>query len=147
MSGPPDPSVAARWADRAGAGLVAAKHPMDVGPDGPLEAVCFHAQQCVEKLVKAVLCRHAIPFPRSHDIALLVGLLPHGIDVPLSGVEQDTLTDYAVTARYPSEDPPITYAEAEDAVHWAVRVQHALLALMVLASDEHRESPTTRRRS
>ena len=43
------------------------------------EAACFHAQQCAEKYLKAILQEQSIPFGRTHNlIALLDLLLPHG---------------------------------------------------------------------
>ena len=35
------------------------------------ESIGFHAQQAVEKLIKAVLVRHQVEFPKTHDIAQL----------------------------------------------------------------------------
>jgi HEPN domain-containing protein len=31
------------------------------------DAICFHAQQCVEKYLKAWLVQQEIDFPRTHD--------------------------------------------------------------------------------
>ncbi|MBY0525833.1 MAG: HEPN domain-containing protein [Gemmataceae bacterium] len=42
----------------------------------PVEAVCFHAQQCVEKYLKAILVYRSIPFPKSHNIRVLMALVP-----------------------------------------------------------------------
>ena len=33
------------------------------------DAVCFHAQQCIEKFVKAVLIAHGVIPPKIHDLA------------------------------------------------------------------------------
>jgi len=38
------------------------------------DAVCFHAQQCLEKYFKALLTEKEIPFPRTHDLAALLKL-------------------------------------------------------------------------
>lgn len=35
------------------------------------ENAAFHTQQAAEKFIKALLIRHQIEFPKSHDIALL----------------------------------------------------------------------------
>ncbi len=35
------------------------------------DAVCFHAQQCVEKLMKALLIHLRVTPPRSHDLLAL----------------------------------------------------------------------------
>ena len=40
--------------------------------DGPnWDAVCFHAQQAIEKCFKALLQEQDIPFPRIHDLSIL----------------------------------------------------------------------------
>jgi HEPN domain-containing protein len=38
------------------------------------DAACFHAQQCVEKYLKARLQEADIPFGKSHDLTLLLDL-------------------------------------------------------------------------
>lgn len=40
-----------------------------------LDAVCFHAEQCVEKLMKALLIHLSVSPPRSHDLVALDRLL------------------------------------------------------------------------
>lgn len=40
-----------------------------------LDSLCFHAQQTVEKSMKAVLLSQGIRFPYTHDIARLITLL------------------------------------------------------------------------
>ena len=37
-------------------------------------AVCFHAQQCAEKYLKAFLTCHRIAFPKTHDLLDLLEL-------------------------------------------------------------------------
>ena len=50
-----------------------------------LEHLCFHAQQAVEKAVKAVLIAGGVVPPKVHDIGRLLDLVgSHGIDVPES---------------------------------------------------------------
>lgn len=41
-------------------------------------SVGFHAQQAVEKCLKAVLALHRVPFGRVHDIQALVDLTRYG---------------------------------------------------------------------
>ena len=38
----------------------------------PKEAISFHCQQYVEKLLKAVLTLHAVEAPRTHDLGRLI---------------------------------------------------------------------------
>jgi hypothetical protein len=74
------------------------------GPKPSLSGAAYHCQQAAEKLVKAVLSASAIPFPKSHDIAALVGLLPadHPLKSHLKVLEK--LTPYGVAYRYPSDE-------------------------------------------
>jgi HEPN domain-containing protein len=61
-------------------------------------------RQAAEKLVKAALVRGGLSFPKTHDIAALVGLLPteHRLKAKLKNFEK--LTPYGVAYRYPAED-------------------------------------------
>jgi len=74
------------------------------GPRPSLSGAAYHCQQAAEKLVKSVLSKSAIPFPKSHDIAALVELLPsdHRLKGHLKGLEK--LTPYGVAYRYPSDE-------------------------------------------
>jgi HEPN domain-containing protein len=66
-------------------------------------AAAYHLQQAAEKLAKAELAMvGTVPVPRSHDIGYLAGLLPpdHRLAAPLAALA--SLTEFSVTARYPS---------------------------------------------
>lgn len=63
--------------------------------------VGFHAQQAVEKALKAVLSVQCVEFRRTHDIAWLMDLLSDSTDlVPPYADWLDELNPYAVDARY-----------------------------------------------
>ncbi len=68
------------------------------------DGVCFHAQQCAEKYIKARLCEGGIPFGKIHD---LVALLDQVIVVePLWELFRESLaylSGYAISFRYPGE--------------------------------------------
>ena len=66
-----------------------------------LESLCFHAQQAVEKSVKAVLVLCGIDFPRTHDLATLFRLLPADVSEPPHPDRLAELTAYAAQTRYP----------------------------------------------
>jgi HEPN domain-containing protein len=41
--------------------------------DGPnWDAVCFHAEQCAEKYLKARLVEAGVSFPKTHDLTVLL---------------------------------------------------------------------------
>ena len=81
-----------------------------------VSAVCFHAQQAVEKYIKACLVLHRIVFRKTHDVSELVALLPSQYAPDLAKEEQEQLSEYAVIARYPGEEERITFDDAEEAV-------------------------------
>ena len=68
------------------------------------DAICFHAQQCAEKYLKAHLAEAGIEFAKIHD---LVALLEQALDVePMWEVYRENLaflSDFAVSSRYPGE--------------------------------------------
>ena len=69
------------------------------------DTACFHAQQAIEKYLKAFLIYHQIPFGRTHDLIFLVQKCKD-IDSDFEKFNTpkiDRLTDYAVEVRYPNE--------------------------------------------
>lgn len=91
-------------------------------PDVFLEDLCF-AQQAAEKAVKATyLLKRASP-PRTHDLGvLLAGLEDTGVCVPAEVRDAVRLTRYAVLARYPSLDEPVSEDEYQEALGLAEMV-------------------------
>lgn len=69
--------------------------------EAPIETTLFHAQQALEKGLKAVLVSRNIVFPRTHDLLALFDLLEqHGITVPVARDLFARLGPYAVEFRY-----------------------------------------------
>ncbi len=68
------------------------------------DGICFHAQQCGEKYLKARLCEAGIEFAKIHD---LVALLNEVLEVEpgWERLREDLayLSDFAVAYRYPGE--------------------------------------------
>jgi HEPN domain-containing protein len=60
------------WLQRARSDLQLGKVALNT-PEVLLEDACFHAQQCAEKALKALLLQRQIPFPRTHAIEVLFG--------------------------------------------------------------------------
>ena len=87
------------------------------------EDACFHAQQCAEKALKALLLHFGIDFPKTHAIEVLLDLLKtQGICIPKDVDESFELTEYAVHTRYPGEWELVTKAEARRAIEQAALV-------------------------
>jgi len=69
---------------------------------GLYRMVCYHAQQAVEKALKALLVEKEIPPPRTHNILdLCIALQELGSNPPLSEEESVFLTS-VYRARYPA---------------------------------------------
>jgi HEPN domain-containing protein len=64
--------------------------------------ICFHAQQAVEKFLKAFLVFNNVDFPRTHDVDFLL-LECQKIDSNEFNVELESLSDFGVTIRYPDD--------------------------------------------
>ena len=65
MSGRPDRLVEAnQWAEKADHDLRNAEHTLLIEDDCPFDTVCFHAQQCVEKYLKAALIWRSVRLRR-----------------------------------------------------------------------------------
>lgn len=83
---------------------------------------CFHAQQCAEKYLKAILVSKQIAFSRTHDLLLLNDQCEKaGVLLGLDAKALNTLSDHAVKARYPGDDP--TSEEAREALAIAKTVR------------------------
>ncbi len=122
--------VVREWVQKAENDLKNAVNTLKMGGDCPTDTVCFHAQQCVEKYLKAFLVSRDIDFPRTHDIGNLVDLMPRNVRIRLSVEEQQRLTAYATTMRYPGEYEPLSLAQARKAVAIARRVRGELRAIL-----------------
>ncbi len=69
--------------------------------DAPRWVLGFHAQQAVEKALKAVLSGAGLAYPRTHHLVMLVELLRGaGIDLPPDADALGDLTPYGVVLRY-----------------------------------------------
>ncbi len=76
---------------------------------------CFHAQQCAEKYMKAILVIQGKRFPMTHDLVLINKLLSQSEIV--TGFSEDlleTLSSYVIRARYSGERPEM--ADAKEAL-------------------------------
>src|SRR2546427_8714820 len=124
MNVPPEAvRVAGGWAVMAEGDLRAAELLLASSEGGDLWIVCFHAQQCAEKYLKALLTLCAVDFPRVHDLTELLHLVPGGIGLGLSSEEIAALNPYAVDTRYPGDWTAVDPEEAGEAVALARKVR------------------------
>lgn len=123
-------TVVREWTEKAENDLKNAAYTLKMESDCPTDTVCFHAQQCVEKYLKALLVLKEIDFTKTHNIAELMTLFPSGIRPTLDSKEQDRLTEYATVTRYPGDYEPITLSEARSTVKIARRVRKEIRELL-----------------
>jgi len=115
-------AVAQEWMAKADNDLRSAEYLLKM-EDCPTDTVCFHAQQCVEKCLKALLVTQGTEFQKTHDLAKLTILVPSRLRPSLDDKEQDRLTEYATVTRYPGDYEAISLSEARQAVRTARRVR------------------------
>lgn len=126
MNAPPDAQrVASRWIAKADEDLGAAERLLAID-DSLASVVCFHSQQAVEKLIKALLVFGGVPFARTHDVIQLVQMLPQDLALSVPLADLAPLNRYAVEARYPIGDEPLTGDEARAAIALAQRVREVV---------------------
>ncbi len=114
-------NVVDEWIIKAQGDFLTASREVKANPPN-YDAVCFHAQQCIEKLIKALLIRHKTPPPRTHDLTVLDTLLRSVRADWHWPVEQlRLLSQAAVVFRYPGESASAEEAEAALDVCQAMR--------------------------
>jgi HEPN domain-containing protein len=124
--------TAKEWTAKAEADYSTAARELKAPESPNYDAVCFHAQQCVEKLMKALLIHLGIVPPRTHDLTELDRLLTP-VCAQWSWPVQDLrfLTRAAVDFRYPGESAD--HEEATESVDIATRLRANLRALLGLS--------------
>ena len=85
-------------------------------------SACFHAQQCAEKYIKALLVARGREFPKTHDLLTLDTLCAEeGVFLGLTPSQLGALSAKAVRVRYPGEAP--TVEESREAIEIAKTVR------------------------
>ena len=116
------PASPEEWMVHARSDMALAKRGKD-DPDILPQQVCFHAQQAVEKALKAVLLAKNVDFPLTHDIVELLDIFEGAdISLPVGFSETAILTPYAVEARYPGFWEDISEKDVEEALQLAEMV-------------------------
>ena len=93
------------------------------------DVVCFHSQQCAEKLIKARLLKYDVEPPRSHDLIYLLKLLSkHELISDELMLNANIINEYAVEIRYPGDVYEPTAKDAEEALN-ASEYMYKILAL------------------
>ena len=104
------------WVEFAKMDFLTAKHLYEHMYPKPLEIICYHCQQAIEKLLKGVLISRGVTIEKTHDLGLLAEMLQEYTEVDEKYLEIcDDLTPYGVKIRYPQElyDWLLTLLQAE----------------------------------
>jgi HEPN domain-containing protein len=121
------------WIERAESDFRVARRESAVTDEPSYDAVCFHAQQCIEKLMKAVLIDRGVSPPRTHDLLALAGMVSAAIPTwSWPSLELSTLTTAAVGFRYPGDR--VEKEDAEEMLDICTRLRTSLLALLPSSS-------------
>lgn len=100
-------------------------------------AVCFHAQQFVEKILKAYLYSKNIEFGRTHNLEFLLELCSQ-VDKDFSSLEIGELSDYATEIRYPNNFYIPSIEEAKECFKIVERVKEFVLKKLEINEGEIR---------
>lgn len=90
------------WLFRANEDIAVIEKLFESDPELYASTICFHAQQAVEKFLKAFLVFHNVDFPKTHDLDYLL-LECKKIDARNFDIDLGSLTDFGVSIRYPDD--------------------------------------------
>jgi len=71
--------------------------------DDLTNVVCFHCQQCLEKLLKASLIANNEDVPRTHNLLKLYGMAREKLKIAFDMTMLEMINDIYTDARYPSD--------------------------------------------
>lgn len=123
------PETVEDWIRKAEGDFGTALREASVADESAADAVCFHAHQCIEKLMKAVLLAHGQKPPRTHNLLFLTDLLRSACpkwNAPTEDVEW--LTRGGVAFRYPGVWADRSHAAK--AMEICKRLREVLLSLV-----------------
>ena len=94
----------AEWIEKAEGDFATMQRKSRARKNPNYDAICFHAQQCAEKYLKARLSEAETAFGKVHDlVALLELVLTVQADWEVFREDLAYLSDFAVSFRYPGE--------------------------------------------
>ncbi|VVB87103.1 HEPN domain protein [uncultured archaeon] len=116
-----------KWIIKADNDLKIAGHEL-TQPENEMvtDAICFHCQQSVEKLLKAYLASKNIDFGKTHNLEFLLELCKKQ-DSLFENINVGNLSFYAVEVRYPDEFYIPSVEEARECFKIASTVRHSII--------------------
>ena len=129
----PDDKIIAKvhqWLDYADEDMKLAALAVDMPDESLNRLTAYHFQQSVEKNLKAYLVYCGVDFPYTHNISVLLEFCEKNIEVPAEIADAESLTPFAVSARYPGEDEEVTKQEVLEAFEIAMKVRKFIRTLL-----------------
>ena len=97
-------TLTAEWVAKAEGDFATMQRERRARKNPNYDGVCFHAQQCAEKYLKALLQEAGLPIKRTHNLLVLLNdALPAFPFLELMRENLKWLENYAVAFRYPGE--------------------------------------------
>ena len=119
------------WLYRAREDIAVINDLQESNPSEFTSTICFHAQQAVEKYLKAFLAFHDVDFPRTHDLDYLL-LECQKINHNSFHLDLKELTEYGVSVRYPDDFYVPSTKESKEYINIAISVSKIVEDLIVL---------------
>src|SRR3954462_9017091 len=94
-------AIVREWVARAEDDYIVAQRELRARKSPSYNASCFHAQQCAEKYLKALLQFNNTPFAKTHNLEKLLDLLTPDVTWVALRPRVIPLSLYAVEVRYP----------------------------------------------
>lgn len=119
------------WVSKGEGDYATARRELRARRQPNFDAACFHAQQCAEKYLKALLQERGLPIARTHNLeALGKSLISTHPGWRRLAMNLRTLTAYAVETRYPGRSADRDLAREAVALCTGIRtaVRRALRA-------------------
>jgi HEPN domain-containing protein len=121
----------AEWVSYADYDIRLAEYTLTMTGDCPYHLVAYHAQQCVEKYLKAYLVYHCIDFPYTHDISELLAICAEKTDLTEKFEDAEVLTIYATKIRYPGMSAKVTEEKARLTAQIAKNVRETVRIALI----------------
>jgi HEPN domain-containing protein len=119
-------NIIKEWITKAKRDLLTAERENEVLSDPNYDAVCFHSQQCIEKMLKAIMIMKQISVTKTHDLNYLYLQLKQDIHFPvINETHLRFLSRAAVAFRYPGEEAD--QEQASDSLQYAQEIYNILL--------------------
>lgn len=116
--------LTSEWIEKAEGDFATAGREILVRNTPNFDAVCFHAQQCAEKYLKALLQEANLPSGKTHHLTALLDILVSVIPSwEVLRPQLQSLNAYSVSIRYPGESADKTAAKEALSLSTAIRAE------------------------